>query len=56
MTTKLLRAREVAAVLGIGESTVYRLMAERRLPVVHLGYCARVPEDALQPWRCRCAR
>jgi excisionase family DNA binding protein len=50
MTTKLLKAREVAAILGIGESTVYRLLAERRLPIVHIGDAVRVPEAALAAW------
>ncbi len=44
---KLLKARDVARLLGLGRSTVYALMDSGALPVVEIGRARRVPADAL---------
>jgi excisionase family DNA binding protein len=46
----LLRAAEVAAILGIGRSTVFELAAAGELPVVRIGRSVRVPRHALYRW------
>jgi excisionase family DNA binding protein len=46
----LLRAAEVAAILGIGRSTVFELAASGELPVVRIGRSVRVPRHALYRW------
>jgi excisionase family DNA binding protein len=46
----LLRASEVAAILGIGRSTVFELAASGELPVVRIGRSVRVPRHALYRW------
>jgi excisionase family DNA binding protein len=46
----LLRAAEVAAILGIGRSTVFELVAAGELPVVRIGRSVRVPRHALYGW------
>jgi excisionase family DNA binding protein len=43
----LLRAEEIAEVLGIGRSTVYDLMRTGRLRSVKIGGCRRVSTGAL---------
>jgi excisionase family DNA binding protein len=48
---RLLKVHEVQAVLGLGRSKVYELMASGVLPVVRLGpRVARVPAHGLQRW------
>lgn len=44
----LLTINEAAAVLGVGRSTLYELIARRELEVVHLGRAARVPAKAVE--------
>jgi excisionase family DNA binding protein len=46
----LLRAAEVAAVLGVGRSTVYELIVRGELPAVRIGRLVRVPAPALERW------
>lgn len=46
----LLRATEVAAMLGIGRATVYELMASGAIPTVRIGRSVRVPQEALNRW------
>ncbi len=44
----LLTVPDAARVLAIGRTTLYELIAERRLEVVHIGRCTRVTVDALR--------
>jgi len=46
----LLRITEVAALLGLGRSTVYELVQRGELPVIHVGRAVRVPAAALERW------
>lgn len=46
----LMRAGEVAAVLSLGRSKVYELMASGALPTVRIGRAVRVPRAALEEW------
>ena len=44
--TKLLKAPEVAAILNCSKAFVYKLIKQRKLPSVQIGYSIRViPED-----------
>ncbi len=43
----LLTVKQAAGVLNLGRSTVYQLIADGRLDVVHIGRSARVPVDAI---------
>ena len=47
---RLLRATEVADVLGLGRSKVYDMMKRGQLPVVRIGKAIRVPAHALEEW------
>lgn len=42
----LLKMPEVAEILSVSRSHAYKLVAEGRLPVIHLGRAIRVPK----PW------
>jgi excisionase family DNA binding protein len=46
----LLRAVEVARLLGLSRSQTYVLMATGQLPVVRIGRAVRVPKAALAEW------
>lgn len=46
----LLRAREVAHLLGIGRSKVYEMMGTGELPTVRIGTAVRIPTKALEEW------
>lgn len=46
----LLRVSEVAAVLGLGRTKVYELIATKQLPVVRFGRAVRVSSASLQRW------
>jgi excisionase family DNA binding protein len=46
----LLRVDEVAAMLSLGRSKTYELIAIGVLPAVRLGRSIRVPAEALQRW------
>lgn len=43
----LLTIKQAAGMLNLGRSTVYQLIADGRLDVVHIGRSARVPVDAI---------
>ncbi len=46
----LLRAGEVAQLLGVSRSKVFEMMAAEDLPVVRIGRCVRVPRAELADW------
>ena len=46
----LLRALDVARLLGLSRSQTYQMMADGRLPVVRIGRAVRVPKQALAEW------
>lgn len=46
----LLRASEVARLLGIGKTKTNEMLASGELPVVRIGRAVRVPRDLLQAW------
>ena len=46
----LLRATEVAQLLGLGRSKVYEMMNAGELPVTRIGAAVRVPRDELLKW------
>ena len=46
----LLRAVEVARLLGLSRSQIYQMMAGGQLPVVRIGRAVRVPKRALAEW------
>ena len=46
----LLRADEVAYLLGLGRSKTYELMQSGELPTVRIGTAVRVPMNALLEW------
>ena len=48
-----LRAREVAAALGLSTKHVYDLMAAGVLPTVRINRAVRVPEEALRAYMAR---
>jgi len=47
---RLLRAEEVAEVLGVAKCRVYDLVHAGLLPAVHLGRQIRIDEEALRNW------
>ena len=50
MEQLLLRPNEAAAVLGVGRSKIYALIAAGMLPTVRLGGSLRIPARSLQRW------
>jgi len=44
----LLTVPQAARALAIGRTTLYELIAERRIETVHIGRCTRVPVDAVR--------
>jgi excisionase family DNA binding protein len=46
----LLRAEEVAALLGLGRTKVFEMLAASELPTVRIGRCVRVPRADLDEW------
>src|SRR5262249_7142281 len=46
----LLKAGEVASLLGISRSTAFVMMASGELPVIRIRRSVRVPRDALYGW------
>lgn len=46
----LLHADEAAALLGLGRSTVYRLLQSGELPSIRVGRAVRVPRASLARW------
>jgi excisionase family DNA binding protein len=49
-TPLLLKAEDVARLLGIGRTKVYEMMASGELPVVRIGTAVRVPRQRLLDW------
>jgi len=50
MEPLLLKAGEVAKLLGLGRSKVFAMLAVRELPVIRIGRSVRVPRAALEDW------
>lgn len=50
METLLLTPEEAGAVLRVGRSKVYSLLAAGALPSVRVGHSVRVPAQALREW------
>lgn len=48
MDKRMLTAREVAEILGIGRTKVFELMASGELESVAIGRCRRAPIEALE--------
>jgi len=46
----LLRAGEVAKMLGLSRSKAYAMMAAHLVPTVRFGRSVRVPSSALEAW------
>lgn len=46
----LLRATEVARLLGLSRSKVYQMMSEGTLPIIRIDRAIRVPREALIKW------
>ena len=46
----LLKAEEVAKMLGLGRTKVYEMMAAGELSVVRIGTAVRVPRQRLLDW------
>ena len=47
---RLLKAAEVAAVLGVSRSKAYELMEARSIPTIKIGASIRSPEARLREW------
>ncbi len=50
MDHELLRVDEVAALLKLGRTKVYQLVAAGDLPAVRIGKVLRISADGLQAW------
>jgi excisionase family DNA binding protein len=50
MEPLLLKAGDVAKLLGLGRSKVFTMLAVGELPVVRIGRSVRVPRAALDDW------
>ena len=50
MEPLLLKAGEVAKLLGLGRSKVFAMLAVAELPVIRIGRSVRVPRTALENW------
>ena len=50
MNRELLKVDEVAALLKLGRTKVYQLVAEGELPAVRIGKVLRISAEALQQW------
>jgi excisionase family DNA binding protein len=50
MEPLLLKAGEVAKLLGLGRSKVFAMLAVGELPVIRIGRSVRVPHAALEDW------
>ena len=46
----LLKAPEVAKLLGLGRSKVFAMVAAGELPFIRIGRSVRVPREALEQW------
>jgi excisionase family DNA binding protein len=50
MEALLLKAGDVAKLLGLGRSKVFAMLAVGELPVIRIGRSVRVPRAALERW------
>lgn len=50
MIPLLLRAEEVARLLGLGRTKIYEMMASGELPTILIGRARRVPHKKLLEW------
>jgi excisionase family DNA binding protein len=50
MEPVLLKAGDVAKLLGLGRSKVFAMLAVGELPVIRIGRSVRVPRAALEDW------
>ena len=50
MEPLLLKAGDVAKLLGLGRSKVFAMLAVGELPVIRIGRSVRVPRAALEDW------
>jgi len=50
MEPLLLKAGDVAKLLGLGRSKVFAMLAGGELPVIRIGRSVRVPRAALEDW------
>ena len=50
MEPLLLKAGDVAKLLGLGRSKVFAMLAIGELPVIRIGRSVRVPRAALEDW------
>jgi excisionase family DNA binding protein len=50
MDIELLRVSEAAALLGIGRTKCYELVAAARIPVIRIDGVVRIPKAALLAW------
>jgi excisionase family DNA binding protein len=50
MEPLLLKAGDVAKLLGLGRSKVFAMLAVGELPVIRIGRSVRVPRAALEAW------
>ncbi len=50
MEPLLLKAADVAKLLGLGRSKVFAMLAVGELPVIRIGRSVRVPRAALEDW------
>ena len=50
MEPLLLKAGDVAKLLGLGRSKVFAMLALGELPVIRIGRSVRVPRAALEDW------
>jgi len=50
MEPLLLKAGDVAKLLGMGRSKVFAMLAVGELPVIRIGRSVRVPRAALEDW------
>ena len=47
-TANLMRVPQAAARLAVRESTIRKMIFEKRLPVVRIGRTVTIPEDAIE--------
>lgn len=50
MNEEMLTVYEVAALLKLGRTKVYQLVADGELPAVRIGKALRISAEALQAW------
>ena len=50
MDHEMLKVDDVAALLKLGRTKVYQLVAEGELPAVRIGKVLRISAEALQKW------